>query len=98
MSEINFYALLAAAVLALVGSPVVFRHMGYGWAKIVVGSLVGVVIALLVTGFINRWLAEPLGLPLAWIGPIAYLGALVWGWTHKHLLQGTEHPLPADED
>lgn len=97
MSEINFYAILAAAGIALVGSPVVFYHMGYGWAKIVVGTLVGLIIVLLVAGFINRWLAEPLGLPLAWLAPLAYLAALVWGWTHKELLQGTEHSLPPED-
>lgn len=77
--EINFLALPAALLLALIGAPLAFRRAAYPVGKTVFGTLAaataGVAVAGIVTAVQRKTGTE--SLPLAWLAPAA-LGVLLW--------------------
>lgn len=76
--EINFLAVPAAILLALAGAPPALRRAGFGWAKVVFGTLTVTVAALGVAGVVTA-IQHKTGLsalPLAWLVPSALAGVL----------------------
>ena len=67
--EINFLALPAAAALALIGAPLVFRRAGFAWGKVAFGSLTVLFAALGVVGIVIsvQYKTGLSDLPLAWL-------------------------------
>lgn len=76
--EINFLAVPAAFLLALMGGPVAFRRAGYPWGKTVFGTLAAAVTGLAVAGLVTSIQRKTgtEGLPFAWIVPVALAFAL----------------------
>lgn len=77
--EINFLAVPAAMLLALVGAPVAFRRAAYPWGKTVFGTVAIFGAALAVAGVVTA-IQRKTGtemLPLAWLVPAA-IAYLLW--------------------
>lgn len=71
--EINFMAVPAALLLALIASPIVFRRAAYPMGKTVFGTMAIAIAALGIAGIITV-VQRKTGLealPLAWLAPAA---------------------------
>lgn len=78
-AELNFLALPAAVLLALLGGPWGLRRAAYPWGKALFGTLALAMAALAVAGVVTaiQRKAGLENLPLAWLVPAAVV-ALLW--------------------
>lgn len=81
METLNFISLPLAALMSLVGGPLLLRRAGYSAGKTVFGTLTGLMVLLGAWGVIsaiqNRTGTQ--AVPLGWLVPIAASYA-AWRW------------------
>lgn len=81
MEELNFISLPVAALLSLVGGPLLLRRAGYPLGKTVFGTLTVLVVVLGLWGVLSA-VQNRLGLavlPVGWLVPAAAVYA-AWRW------------------
>lgn len=84
METINFVSLPTAALLALIGGPLLLRRAGYPVGKTVFGTLTGLIVLLAAWGVLSAIQARTglAALPLGWLVPLAAMGA-AWRWRDR---------------
>lgn len=84
MEDANFLSLPVAALLALVGGPLLLRRAGYPVGKTVFGTLTALMVLLGAWGVVSAIQGRTglQALPLGWLVPLA-AGFAAWRWRDR---------------
>lgn len=84
MEDFNFLSLPVAALLGLIGGPLLLRRAGYPVGKTVFGTLTGLMVLLGAWGMIAtiQYKVGLAALPFGWLVPLAGAGA-GWHWRNR---------------